>query len=231
MSEKRQSFLSAFITILLGVAIAIFILTFSIGLPIYVRPFYYIQIHTLNLVEETGFSYEVIRGAYDEVLNYLTLPFCEFGTGELLYSESGAAHFADCRWLFTLNLVALLVSTAVIVAIFVLRRRGAVQPAKPRGLSVGFWSATSLLSAFTVIVLLVLPNFDRAFSIFHRIFFPGKLNWLFDPRYDQIINIMPTEFFINCAIIIATSVILLSAGIIGYSLWQRKREERRNTHK
>ena len=35
-----------------------------------------------------------------------------------------------------------------------------------------------------------------------------KDNWIFDPRYDQIINILPQQFFINCAIVIASIMFL-----------------------
>ena len=103
--EKYNDIKNRVVSVVFAVALAILILTFSIGLPIYFRPFYYIQIDTLDMVERTGYSYEVIKAAYDEVLNYLTLPWCEFGTGELAWSESGASHFADCLFLFNLNAV------------------------------------------------------------------------------------------------------------------------------
>lgn len=42
-------------------------------------------------------------------------------------------------------------------------------------------------------------DFDRAFVVFHALFFPGKDNWLFDPETDQIITILPQVFFRNSA--------------------------------
>ena len=45
-----------------------------------------------------------LKEAYDEVLNYLTLPNKPFGTGQLKYSESGMSHFVDCKKLFNLNI-------------------------------------------------------------------------------------------------------------------------------
>ena len=60
------------LTAVLGIFIALFIITFSIGLPIYFRPFYYMQIESLGIPEMCGESYETIKDAYDEVLDYLT---------------------------------------------------------------------------------------------------------------------------------------------------------------
>ncbi len=206
------------ITSVFGVALAILILTVSIGLPIYFRPFYYIQIDALDMVENTGYDYDVIKTAYDEVLDYLTLPWCEFGTGELRHSESGASHFADCLVLFNLNAIALLISLAVVVTLLVLRRCKRVELLSPRGLHIGFWSGISLLSVFGVLAALAATNFDRAFVIFHSIFFPGKTNWYFDPYLDEIINIMPQQFFMNCAILIVSSIILISVTLIIHAI-------------
>ena len=42
------------------------------------------------------------------------------------------------------------------------------------------------------------------------IFFPGKDNWLFNPSTDQIIRVMPQEFFRNCAILIGASLLIIT---------------------
>ena len=61
---------------------------------------------------------------------------------------------------------------------------------------------------FSFITLLAISDFDAMFVKFHQLFFPNKDNWIFDPRYDQIINILPEQFFINCAIVIAAIMFL-----------------------
>jgi len=65
------------------------------------------------------------------------------------------------------------------------------------------------LAAIAIIGGLVALDFDRAFEIFHKLFFPGKDNWLFDPLKDEIINILPEEYFRNCAIAIGALVLIL----------------------
>ncbi len=83
------------LTVIFIISLTLFILTFSIGLPIYSRFFYYIQIKTLKMEETTGWSYSTIKAAYDDVSNYLTLPNRPFGTGELKWTAAEAAPFAD----------------------------------------------------------------------------------------------------------------------------------------
>ena len=209
-----------------AIALAILILTFSIGLPIYFRPFYYIQIDTLDMVENTGYSYEVIKTAYDEVLDYLTMPWCEFGTGELKHSESGASHFADCLVLFNLNAYALIISLAIVITLFVLHKKEKITLLSPHGYLLGFWSGSILLGTFTVIALLAASDFNTAFVVFHSLFFPGKTNWYFDPNTDEIIRVMPQEFFMNCAILIVASIILLSVAAIVSAIIIRKKKEK-----
>lgn len=59
------------------------------------------------------------------------------------------------------------------------------------------------------LAVLAVTDFDRAFTIFHGVFFPGKENWLFDPATDPVILLLPEEFFRRCAIAIAASLLLL----------------------
>ena len=66
-------------------------------------------------------------------------------------------------------------------------------------------------------------DFDRAFVVFHALFFPGKDNWLFDPETDQIITILPQIFFRNCAILILAVLILGCASLIVFDVLSARR--------
>ena len=208
------------LTAVFALTVALLILTVSIGLPIYFRPFYYAHIDGLHLPERTGYSYDTIKAAYDEMLDFCIYPWAEFGTGELPYSESGASHFADCKGLFILNGVVLILSAIALVVLIVLLKKGVFELVRPFGFDATFFSGAGLLTVFSVIALLASIDFSRAFVIFHTLFFPGKDNWLFNPYTDKIILVLPQEFFMNCAILIVSSIILLSLtfiilGIIG----------------
>lgn len=213
------------LTVLFCICLVLFMLTFSIGLPIYCRFLYYIQIKTLGLEERTGYSYEVIKRAYDDVLNFCTLPWAKFKTGELKYTESGAAHFADCKVLFNLNLGVLLSSAAVLITLIVLHKRGIIRILTIKGHAAYFYSA---IAAVGIPVLLAIPiavDFDWAFKVFHTILFPGKDNWQLSSREDEILKIMPNKFFINCAIVIAVGLIAFSLALIAADLIIKHRKK------
>ena len=196
-------------TALTGICIAILIITVSIGLPIYVRPFYYSQIDALNIEQYSGADRETIIEAYDELLDYLTIPGNEFKTGKFKYSESGKAHFVDCKVLFDLNLYALITAVLGLAILFILNISGVFELCRPFGKHVAFSSGLFTLTGFAVIGGLAATDFDRAFTIFHQLFFPGKSNWLFSWWEDEIIRILPQDFFMNCAILILVSIITL----------------------
>ena len=85
------------LSLLCALCVFFFLLTAAIGLPIYIRPFYYAHIEAFDLARVSGYSEAEIREAYDEVLDYLTLPGKEFSTGVLPHSAEGKAHFEDCK--------------------------------------------------------------------------------------------------------------------------------------
>lgn len=73
---------------------------------------------------------------------------------------------------------------------------------------------------------MLIVGFDVAFEAFHAIFFPGKTNWLFDWYEDEIIRVMPQEFFLNCAIIVAVALITFSATLIITEIIINKRRKK-----
>jgi integral membrane protein (TIGR01906 family) len=77
-----------------------------------------------------------------------------------------------------------------------------------------FWGALTAVGLPLVIGALAALAFNRAFVIFHSIFFPGKDNWLFNPHTDPIILAMPETFFLRCGILIVGSIILISLAMI-----------------
>lgn len=197
------------LSIIFAVALCLFIITFSISLPIYFRPFYYMHIDALSLTD-SGFTAEEIKTAYNEVLDFLTLPSREFSCGILGYTESGAAHFADCKVLFNLNAAVLVLSGIVLIALAILRKKNRTLPYRLLNRSAAFYSGIFALFIPTIIGCVAAIDFDLAFTIFHLVFFPGKTNWEFYPSKDEIINVLPEKFFMNCAILIGISIFTLS---------------------
>lgn len=102
-----------------------------------------------------------------------------------------------------------------------------VRPYCFRGRGPGFWAAAGLAIVFLAVGGLAALNFDRAFVLFHALFFPGKTNWLFDYREDPVILILPEEFFRNCALLILALLMLWCAVLIFADLWAGKRRKQR----
>ncbi|MDE5788790.1 MAG: TIGR01906 family membrane protein [Clostridia bacterium] len=227
MNAKYRKPLNITLTAVFATALTLFIITFAIGLPIYCRFFYYIQIKTLKMEEATGWSYQTIKTAYDEVLNYLTLPGHAFGTGALAWTESEAAHFADCKVLFNLNLSVLIISGAICLTLILLDRFKVIEFARIKGHRAYLVSAVVVIALPLIIGVLAAIDFDRAFVVFHAIFFPGKDNWTFNPNTEQIIEVMPEEFFMNCAIIIGVGLIAFALALIIADVVLTRRDKKR----
>lgn len=206
---KQSKFLCTVIAVLAAAAL----LTASIAAPILCRPFYYAHIGPLRLEERTGLTREEITTAFDEMLDYC-LGGSEFSTGVLKWSEEGKAHFTDVRGLFLLDLRVLGVSLGLLAAVLLYARFTGRTPVRPRGRGPGFWAGAGLGGAFLLVGALAALDFNRAFVVFHALFFPGKDNWLFDPAEDPIINILPQEFFRDCALLILALLVLGCAALV-----------------
>lgn len=215
-------------SILFAIAVFFLIITFSIGIPIYFRPFYYAHIDAMELDAKTRFTKSEIKEAYNDVLDYLTLPGGEFGAGEMKYSEEGMSHFADCKVLFNLNAAVLVISAITVIALLVFHKQGRIKRPKLLYCSAEFWSAAAAVVLPVVLGGLASLNFDKAFTVFHKIFFPGKENWIFDPRTDEIIDVLPQHFFMNCAILIGISVLVISLAIIAKEIIAWSKSNRKN---
>ena len=196
------------LSVLLIITLSLFAISAGIAAPILSRTFYKLHVNTLHLPETTGWTEAEILEAYDDVMDFL-ISDGEFGTGVLKWSESGKAHFTDVRGLFRLDLFIFGITGCILLILLLISIR--IKPYRFVGRGPSFWSGAGVLTAFLIIGGLGATDFDRAFTVFHQIFFPGKTNWLFDPAEDQIIQILPEVFFRNCAILAIALIILLCA--------------------
>ena len=211
MKTRRSNKLLSLIFV---IAIVVLTITVSISLPIYIRPFYYAHVDMLDMPGYWEVDRDLIIEAYDEVLDFLTIDGREFGAGFLPYSEEGKGHFEDCKVLFDLNKNALIISFGVVVLLLIMNKLRIIKLARPFGCPLSMLAGIGTLLLFATLALVVAQDFSAAFTVFHKIFFPGKDNWLFNPYEDPIILFMPQEFFRNCAILICSSILLISVVLI-----------------
>lgn len=195
MKRALLSLLAAILALLIATALGLGI--------IHITDFpYTVDIDRLKIEESSGLDREEIMANYSSVMDYLS-PFSssEFDLPTLAYTRTGAGHFADCKvifgWFYLLGALALV--AYILLAVFkvfdkrVLRYGGIITIAIPVVFGLG-----------------AAVNFDRMFVAFHAVFFDGD-TWIFDPVEDAIINILPEDFFMHCAIFIAAFWALAAA--------------------
>ena len=204
--------------LLLLLALALFAISAGIAAPILSRSFYVAHVRALDLPAETGWSEDVILEAYDDVMRFC-LRGGEFSTGALGWTETGRTHFADVGVLFRLDLWVFGCSAAALIVLLLASRRH--PPARMLGRGPSFWAGWGVLALFAVVGGLGAIDFDRAFTVFHHIFFPGKTNWLFDPACDEIILILPEVYFRNCAIL--AIVVMTALCLVGMFVGRKRK--------
>jgi len=192
--------------IVLSVMLSLFIIFSAVKLTLMFKPLYYFDIEYLNIEKQSNFSREVIIENYDYVIDYLLNSKEEdFKLPSIPYTNNGAIHFKDVKGLFTaINYLLVITGILSVIGIWF----------KIKNKRLGFLKTTSsMLIIFPVVLFTIFSiDFDSAFTAFHEIFFSNDY-WIFNTRLDQIINILPQEFFYHCAVLIlsiifATSIIL-----------------------
>jgi len=178
------------------VAIAVLLFTTALGLAvIHVSDFpYVLDVDLLNICEKAELPRAEVILNYNVVMEYLS-PFTsnEFALPTLGYTAQSSFHFYECKNLFKGIYIMGLVSALILAFLY---KKKAVSKLTLRV------SGIVTLAIPVVIGAALLTNFDWVFAFFHSMFFAGE-TWIFDPNVDEIIKIMPSEFFMHCAIFIA----------------------------
>ncbi len=208
------------IKIILGVGIALFIVTFAIAVPILFKPFYYWNIKWLDMPESSGFSEETIKTAYDDMIDYLVYGE-QFKTGDLPHSEESISHFEDVKKLFSLNFWVLGISAVCIILIFTLVKTKKLSLNSNKH-TTAFYSALGLIGFFAAIGIWGAIDFSSLFDAFHRLFFYGKANWVFYNDL-EIISILPEELWRNFGILVLSIIIIFVTIIFVHDYFRRKR--------
>lgn len=204
-------------TLFFGLIVTLFVLSLSISLPLFIRQFYYWHIDLYNIVEITGVSKENLIFSFNELMDSLMF-FKPFSEGVFPFSEEGKSHFLDCQVLFVLDYVVLIISFVLLVIYLIALRKNKNLIYRPFNMSI------SVIMLFIPLLLIgalgtyALIDLNGAYAFFHKIFFPGKSNWVFDVYKDPIIKALPQEFFINCGILILGSYLTIYLSILIFNI-------------
>lgn len=200
-------------SVFLSIITAIAILTGSIAVPVIFRPFYYAHIEPLNLTQY-GLNKTEIKDAFDDAMDFCLGFSNEFSVGKLTFSEEGAAHFADVRAMFIADMIIFAVCVLIILSLKALR----YEPYRFSDFSPAFYGAVGLVVFAIVMGICVAVDFSTVFTLFHKLLFPGKANWIFSPELDPVINYLPEVFFRNCAILIFSLIAAVSILIMALDI-------------
>ena len=200
--------------LIMGLALGIFILGFSVKFVLNFTPLYSFDISYLSIDERIGMDKEALLENYKTVIRYIESP----SINKLVFpdfpmSREGEIHFYEVKEIFN-KFEYLFYGSLIVLIVFILYRW------KNRIKDYSYLKVGAYLSLILPL-LLALPfavNFSRAFVIFHELFFDNDY-WIFDPATDPIILALPEEFFFHCALVIL--FVLLLGFIISMTLYKK----------
>lgn len=213
-----NKWLNTLISFLLGLMIFIILLLTSIELIAFNRSYYIWHFENYQIMTSTGMSLDDLMYVTDEMLNYLEgerdnliilapihgIERQVFNEKEILHMIDVQALFMGGRWLR--NIGVLLIGLIFFITYRLYDKKMARLLDNIRKVFIGLWC---FLLGLVIIISL---DFNRAFIYFHECFFSNDL-WLLDPNKDTLIQMVPLEFFINTALLIFLSFLVLS-GIV-----------------
>lgn len=200
-----EIYVSIVITLLSISSWSVFVLFF--------RPLYYWSIKLFHIESASGFTKEKIISNYNALINYF-IPFAKepLTLPSLGQSPQGMQHFAEVRDIFNILLVLIPV-TLILLLLYIYCTKNSHTLHYLKTASIVLILAPLLLGSGFVI------NFDKTFTLFHKLFFNNDY-WIFNPQTDPIIKMLPEEFFMLCGIVIILFQLLTS--LVCYLLYRRK---------
>lgn len=187
----------------------LWLLSVATVIVIQARFLYKIMINGLSLSKRTGLSNQVIDKNYDQVINYLTLPWdAHLKTSNFVISNMGRQHFAEVKGMFigVFILAIFLTIVAISFLYWYFKIKSGWQLLRP--LSYGF-------VIILIIGIFITLTFNSTFITFHQVVFPDN-TWQFNLISDPIIKIFPEEMFEVYFLIIIGLVLLGLVGLWGW---------------
>jgi len=204
----------------IALCLLLIIVSQSIIFPTFFMPFYRWQYQRLSVANTVQMETDELMRVTVELLDYMRnrrdsiadIRAVVAGEERDFFSEIEIKHMVDVLHLydiaFMVRNVAFFVMLGLILGMVLLKYKILFVLSRCcREVLAGFLLLTALLVGIIAI------NFERAFDIFHRIFFNNDY-WILDPRVDLLINMVPIYFFIHISIFIAALILVSSLIII-----------------
>lgn len=205
--------------IVLYVALFITFLFSSVQAVVYFNPYFEWHYKAHDVESTTDMSIETLMEVTDNMMDYLidrrdTLDMTAIinGEEEEVFGQREKDHMVDVKSLMVagkkmrdISGILLIVS---MLALFFLKKEWLKQWIHKLTLF--------FISAFVVVLIvggLFASDFNKYFTMFHKIFFSNDL-WLLDPKTDILINMVPEIFFFQTVMLILSVFIIMVIGTI-----------------
>ena len=228
-ANKARCTLAILMAILAALPI---LLTFMLGSVFALtafEPFYQHEYEKNNTLAVIGTDQGTLDAMTDAVIGYLcgtreNLDLAGNIRGRMteIFSIQAKIHMQDVLFLYDLGRLALLVCLPVIALLILGSIFTAPKRRRIHCLSIGLLSGMgAVILCFAVVVFFAAQDFLAAFTVFHELLFTNDL-WLFDAS-DVLIQMLPTQFFIDIAVLIAIcfgalTLIMVVLCMIGVSI-------------
>lgn len=209
MKEKKYTALD----FVLAVLCTLTVICLAVSITVWFRPLYYADISLLDIPEKFGYSEEICRENYNALIDYNVIG----GPSELEFpdmemSEHGRIHFEEVKRIFIFMQIEALAGIAVLAAVYFRRKQK------------GWMHLTGFVTAAiaATVLMAIVIDWEWAFETMHSLLFDNDY-WLFNPKTDPVIKILPDEFFMHCGIMIIGLTAAFTAGL--EVLYRRKKKD------
>lgn len=176
-----------------------------------------------NIAEKTGKNSEELKDISIKLIDYIKN---DAGNEALRphFNEREILHMEDVQVLFNygsiIKTISIIMSLGILIFFLIKKQIKFLGEYIFKGMFAN-WIIISIL------LLMILFNFNKYFTYFHLMFFTNDL-WLLDPRTDLMIQMLPESFFINMAKKIGSLFafyIFIIQGL-AYVIFRRKRKKK-----
>lgn len=169
------------------VSFFLWLLAFWIAVTVNFSPIYYYFVYHYDLGAKISLSNGELIRQYHQLLTYLNFPWIGSLNLKIKMSATGLDHFADVKRLFIFDYVCLVITSfPAVKEIYELYKNNT------------WWQLYQpvcyLLAVVLGIFVMAVLDFSNFFIFFHQLLFRNQ-NWVFDPKTDPIIEVLPESFF------------------------------------
>ncbi|MDU7886231.1 MAG: TIGR01906 family membrane protein [Clostridium perfringens] len=193
---------------------------FSVIVTLNISPILYSLFIKLNKIPNyNNLRMEEILNDYNNIIHYLNSPQEEvLKFKNFKISPIGEFHFLEVKEIFSSLYLICLACLILGIILFILLKKFKLKISL-KAFNIFFYE---VLFIFLSLILSFYLNFSKVFTLFHKIFFNNDY-WIFDPKKDPIINVLPESYFLFLAVFILFLVMILSiTSKIFYTLKKHK---------